>query len=152
LIWCSVLQLEGFVSSELEAHGLSGAEHTGHPTRLAIFSACFDRFVEESSAYKPLVSQHGWLLSRRGCSLPASASGLDTHRDAITRRFGTQLAKIQAEFGAGIAQLRQQLEALLPTQTRLATLEAAQDQETHELRAGFFRETHGLREGMYPPR
>jgi hypothetical protein len=66
--------------------------------------------------------------------------------------FWTQLAKIQAEFGAGIAQLRQQLEALLPTQTRLATLEAAQDQETHELRAGFFRETHGLREGMYPPR
>ena len=98
------------------------------------------------------VSHNGQLLSRRGCSLPASASGLDTHRDAITRRFGTQLAKIQAEFGAGIAQLRQQLEALLPTQTRLATLEAAQDQETHELRAGFFRETHGLREGMYPPR
>jgi hypothetical protein len=29
------------------------------------------------------VSQNGWLLSRRGRSLPASASGFDTHRDSI---------------------------------------------------------------------
>eukprot|EP01047_Picozoa_sp_COSAG01_P054083 COSAG01_NODE_5867_length_3982_cov_7.929178_6_plen_319_part_00 len=33
------------------------------------------------------VSQNGWLLSRRGCSLPASAGGLDTHRDSMTSRF-----------------------------------------------------------------
>eukprot|EP01049_Picozoa_sp_SAG25_P022796 SAG25_NODE_9309_length_378_cov_0.806452_1_plen_90_part_01 len=36
----------------------------------------------------PLVSQNGWLLSRRGCSLPASVSGFDTHCDAITSRSG----------------------------------------------------------------
>jgi hypothetical protein len=33
------------------------------------------------------VSQNGWLLSRRGLSLPANANGFDTHRDSITRRF-----------------------------------------------------------------
>jgi hypothetical protein len=32
------------------------------------------------------VSQDGQLLSRRGRSLPANASGLDTHRDSITSR------------------------------------------------------------------
>jgi hypothetical protein len=29
----------------------------------------------------------GWLLSRRGRSSPANASGFDTHRDSITSRF-----------------------------------------------------------------
>jgi hypothetical protein len=32
------------------------------------------------------VSQNGQLLSRRGRSLPANASGVDTHRDSITSR------------------------------------------------------------------
>jgi hypothetical protein len=32
------------------------------------------------------VSQHGQLLGRRGCILPANAGGFDTHRDAITCR------------------------------------------------------------------
>jgi hypothetical protein len=36
----------------------------------------------------PQVSQSGQLLSRRGRSLPASASGFDTHRDSISCRFG----------------------------------------------------------------
>ena len=34
------------------------------------------------------VSQNGWLLGRRGRSLPAHVSGLDTHRDSISSRFG----------------------------------------------------------------
>jgi hypothetical protein len=34
-----------------------------------------------------VVSQNGWLLGRRGRSLPANASGLDTHRDSISSRF-----------------------------------------------------------------
>jgi hypothetical protein len=33
------------------------------------------------------VSQNGYLLSRRGRSLPANASGFDTHRDLISSRF-----------------------------------------------------------------
>eukprot|EP01047_Picozoa_sp_COSAG01_P006046 COSAG01_NODE_215_length_21709_cov_141.101217_23_plen_98_part_00 len=33
------------------------------------------------------VSHNGQLLSRRGCSSPASASGLDTHRDSISMPF-----------------------------------------------------------------
>jgi hypothetical protein len=33
------------------------------------------------------VRQNGYLLSRRGRSLPANASGLDTHRDSISSRF-----------------------------------------------------------------
>jgi hypothetical protein len=33
------------------------------------------------------VSRNGWLLRRRGCSSPAHASGLDTHRDSINSRF-----------------------------------------------------------------
>eukprot|EP01043_Picozoa_sp_COSAG02_P088790 COSAG02_NODE_25857_length_647_cov_0.899635_1_plen_118_part_10 len=33
------------------------------------------------------VSQSGWLMSRRGRSWPADASGLDTHRDSISSRF-----------------------------------------------------------------
>jgi hypothetical protein len=32
------------------------------------------------------VSQNGWLLSRRGRSLPANASDVDTHRDSISSR------------------------------------------------------------------
>ena len=32
------------------------------------------------------VSQNGWLLSRRGRSLPANACGFHTHRDAISSR------------------------------------------------------------------
>jgi hypothetical protein len=33
------------------------------------------------------VSQNGYLLSRRGCSLPASVSDFDTHRASISSRF-----------------------------------------------------------------
>jgi hypothetical protein len=33
------------------------------------------------------VSRNGWLLSRRGRSLPANGSGFDTHRDSISSRF-----------------------------------------------------------------
>jgi hypothetical protein len=33
------------------------------------------------------VSQNGWLLSRRGRSLPANASGFDTHRDSTGTAF-----------------------------------------------------------------
>jgi hypothetical protein len=33
------------------------------------------------------VSPNGQLLSRRGRSLPADASGFDTHRDSISSRF-----------------------------------------------------------------
>jgi hypothetical protein len=33
------------------------------------------------------VRQNGWLLSRSGRSLPANASGFDTHRDSISCRF-----------------------------------------------------------------
>jgi predicted dehydrogenase len=33
------------------------------------------------------VSQNGYLLSRRGRSLPANASGFDTHHDPISSRF-----------------------------------------------------------------
>jgi hypothetical protein len=36
---------------------------------------------------KPVRVQVGWLLSRRGRELPANASGLDTHRASISRRF-----------------------------------------------------------------
>jgi hypothetical protein len=39
------------------------------------------------------VSQNGWLLGRRGRSLPANASGLDTHRDSISSRFDCRLAR-----------------------------------------------------------
>jgi hypothetical protein len=34
------------------------------------------------------VSQNGWLLSRRGRTLPANASGVDTHRASISSRCG----------------------------------------------------------------
>ena len=40
-----------------------------------------------STAVATLVSQNGYLLSRRGRSSPASASGFDTHRAPITSRF-----------------------------------------------------------------
>jgi hypothetical protein len=33
-----------------------------------------------------MVSQNGWLLSRRGRSLPANARGFDIHRDSMSRR------------------------------------------------------------------
>jgi|EP01047_Picozoa_sp_COSAG01_P058866 hypothetical protein len=41
------------------------------------------------------VSQNGQLLTRRGRSLPANASGCATHRDSITSRFGCSLAAPQ---------------------------------------------------------
>jgi hypothetical protein len=43
--------------------------------------------VYEHELGRTLVSQNGWLLGRRGRSLPANASGLDTHRDSISSRF-----------------------------------------------------------------
>jgi hypothetical protein len=36
----------------------------------------------------PSVSPIGYLMSRRGCSLPANACGLDPHRASISSRFG----------------------------------------------------------------
>jgi hypothetical protein len=42
---------------------------------------------EDVKGVSQKVSQNGQLLSRRGRSLPASASGLDSHRASITRRF-----------------------------------------------------------------
>eukprot|EP01047_Picozoa_sp_COSAG01_P082572 COSAG01_NODE_16916_length_1194_cov_1.537900_1_plen_95_part_10 len=42
--------------------------------------------VEGENAMLRQVSQNGQLLSRRGRSSPASASGLDTHRDSISSR------------------------------------------------------------------
>jgi hypothetical protein len=43
--------------------------------------------AQEARLLARLVSQNGSLLSRRGLCLPASASGVDTHRDSITSRF-----------------------------------------------------------------
>jgi hypothetical protein len=43
-----------------------------------------------------VVSQNGWLLSRRGRSAPADASGLDTHRDSITRRLNGRVTMTPA--------------------------------------------------------
>jgi hypothetical protein len=40
-----------------------------------------------TEAVRTMVSQNGWLLSRRGRSLPANASGFDTHRDSISSLF-----------------------------------------------------------------
>jgi hypothetical protein len=46
------------------------------------------------------VSQNGCLMSRRGCSLPANASGVDPHRASITSRFGqVGAAGFQAQGG-----------------------------------------------------
>jgi hypothetical protein len=42
---------------------------------------------EDVKGVSQKVSQNGQLLSRRGRSLPASASGLDTHRDPISMPF-----------------------------------------------------------------
>eukprot|EP01047_Picozoa_sp_COSAG01_P009306 COSAG01_NODE_380_length_17862_cov_20.427212_18_plen_170_part_00 len=36
--------------------------------------------------------KNGYLMSRRGCSLPAIASGFDPHRASITSRFGQVLS------------------------------------------------------------
>jgi hypothetical protein len=41
----------------------------------------------------PQVSQNGYLLSRRGRSSPANASGFDTHRDSISSRFDCSLRR-----------------------------------------------------------
>jgi hypothetical protein len=49
------------------------------------------------SAFRAMVSQNGLLLGRRGRSLPANASGLDTHRDSIRCRFDCR------RLGAGAA-------------------------------------------------
>eukprot|EP01049_Picozoa_sp_SAG25_P004271 SAG25_NODE_266_length_10666_cov_14.508943_2_plen_119_part_00 len=40
------------------------------------------------------VSQNGYLLSHRGCSLPANASGFDTHRDSISSRFDCRRRRV----------------------------------------------------------
>jgi hypothetical protein len=42
-----------------------------------------------------VAAQNGDLMSRRGCNLPANASGVDPHRASITSRFG------QVELGSG---------------------------------------------------
>eukprot|EP01047_Picozoa_sp_COSAG01_P111684 COSAG01_NODE_40450_length_463_cov_1.472527_1_plen_76_part_10 len=47
------------------------------------------------------MSQNGWLLSRRGRSLPANASGLDTHRDSIiSGRFDVRCAELEETVAA----------------------------------------------------
>jgi hypothetical protein len=56
---------------------------------MAEFRRCRDSQSSE------LVSQNGGLLSRRGCSLPASVSGSDTHRAAITSRFVNAAARAE---------------------------------------------------------
>ena len=81
-----LVDLEGYVNSELQSKGVVGAEHTGDPKRLAIFSECFDCFIEHCTTYRPL------------------------------------LAKIKAEFDAGLSSLGRQVDAQGPTQTRLAVM------------------------------
>jgi hypothetical protein len=51
------------------------------------------------------VSQNGYLLSRRGRSLPASASDVDTHRDSISSRFGCRSERefVRAGYGSAAA-------------------------------------------------
>ena len=49
--------LEFFVSTELQAAGVAGAEHTGHPERLRIFGECFECFIEHCTTYQPLLSK-----------------------------------------------------------------------------------------------
>jgi hypothetical protein len=46
------------------------------------------------------VSQNGYLLSRRGRSVPANASGFDTHRDPISSRFDCRWWRRLAAAGA----------------------------------------------------
>jgi hypothetical protein len=45
-----------------------------------------------------MVGQNGYLLSRRGRSLPANASGSDTHRDSLSSR----CAQVEMEETAAI--------------------------------------------------
>jgi hypothetical protein len=45
------------------------------------------REIDDRVVGSPQVSQNGWLLSRRGRSLPANAGDFDTHRDPISSRF-----------------------------------------------------------------
>ena len=49
-----LVDLEGFVNRELNLRGVAGPEHTGHLARLAIFSECFEAFVEHCTTYQPL--------------------------------------------------------------------------------------------------
>jgi hypothetical protein len=57
-----------------------------------LFDLRHDVGEEHDLAHTPAgrtkVSQSGELLSRRGRSSPAHASGLDPHRDSISRRVG----------------------------------------------------------------
>ena len=43
--------------------------------------------IQTYQALGEWVSQNGWLLSRRGRSVAANASGFGTHRASITSRF-----------------------------------------------------------------
>jgi hypothetical protein len=45
-----------------------------------------------TEAVRTMVSQNGWLLSRRGRSLPANAGGCDTHCASISSRLDTSSA------------------------------------------------------------
>jgi hypothetical protein len=45
------------------------------------------------AAWERWVSRNGWRLSRRGRSVPASASGAGTHRDSVTSRCGRSRAR-----------------------------------------------------------
>jgi hypothetical protein len=45
--------------------------------------------------------QNGYLMSRRGCSLPVFASGFAPHRASISRRFGQVRLRAALVRGAG---------------------------------------------------
>jgi hypothetical protein len=55
------------------------------------------------------VSHNGQLLSRRGRSLPASASGLDSHRDSISSRFAQDEKAAEQEYVTAAQALVRQL-------------------------------------------
>jgi hypothetical protein len=62
----------------LEVDAQTLRAHGSHPT---------PRDAGGAASSRQQVSQNGYLLSRRGRSLPANASGFDTHRDSISSRF-----------------------------------------------------------------
>jgi hypothetical protein len=52
-----------------------------------------------------MVSQNGYLSSRRGRSLPANAGGFDTHRDPISSRFDCRTRPTPAMRGSSASRL-----------------------------------------------
>ena len=88
-----------FLSQNIELPSQVGARHeisggSDHPTTRSLWSRRSHQKAMGKIQGRPSpavhhgqVSQNGWLLSRRGRSVPASAGGLDTHRDSMTSRF-----------------------------------------------------------------